>query len=36
MRGQAADRDLRDLLAPWGANAPERILRDETLDSRGA
>ena len=31
-----ADRNLRDLLAPWVPNAPERILREMTLDSRVA
>ncbi|ACS84454.1 UDP-N-acetylmuramoyl-L-alanyl-D-glutamate--2,6-diaminopimelate ligase [Musicola paradisiaca] len=31
-----ADRNLRDLLAPWVANAPERALREMTLDSRVA
>ncbi len=30
-----ADRNLRDLLAPWVPNAPERI-REMTLDSRVA
>ncbi|AUG99430.1 UDP-N-acetylmuramoyl-L-alanyl-D-glutamate--2,6-diaminopimelate ligase [Prodigiosinella confusarubida] len=29
-----ADRNLRDLLAPWVQNAPERALREMTLDSR--
>ena len=29
-----ADRNLRDLLAPWVAGLPERALRDMTLDSR--
>ncbi|MFP1762863.1 UDP-N-acetylmuramoyl-L-alanyl-D-glutamate--2,6-diaminopimelate ligase [Lonsdalea quercina] len=28
------DRNLHDLLAPWVANAPERALREMTLDSR--
>ncbi|MDF7681729.1 UDP-N-acetylmuramoyl-L-alanyl-D-glutamate--2,6-diaminopimelate ligase [Enterobacteriaceae bacterium ESL0689] len=31
-----ADRNLRDLLAPWVPDAPERILREMTLDSRTA
>lgn len=31
-----ADRNLRELLAPWVANAPERVLREMTLDSRTA
>ncbi|MFQ9623791.1 MAG: Mur ligase family protein, partial [Enterobacteriaceae bacterium] len=31
-----AERNLRDLLAPWVPNAPERILREMTLDSRVA
>lgn len=31
-----ADRNLRDLLAPWVANAPECALREMTLDSRVA
>lgn len=30
------DRNLRDLLAPWVPGAPERPLRDMTLDSRNA
>lgn len=30
------DRNLRDLLAPWGVNAPERALREIVLDSRVA
>lgn len=29
-----ADRNLRALLAPWVEDAPERVLRDMTLDSR--
>lgn len=29
-----ADRNLRDLLAPWVPGAPERTLREMTLDSR--
>jgi len=29
-----ADRNLRALLAPWVADAPERVLREMTLDSR--
>ncbi len=29
-----ADRNLRDLLAPWVPNVPERALREMTLDSR--
>ena len=31
-----ADRNLRDLLAPWVPTAPERALREMTLDSRVA
>ncbi|WP_297206221.1 UDP-N-acetylmuramoyl-L-alanyl-D-glutamate--2,6-diaminopimelate ligase [uncultured Pluralibacter sp.] len=31
-----ADRNLRDLLAPWVPGAPERTLREMTLDSRVA
>lgn len=31
-----ADRNLRALLAPWVTQAPERALRDMTLDSRVA
>lgn len=31
-----ADRNLRDLLAPWVPEAPERALREMTLDSRVA
>jgi len=31
-----ADRNLRALLAPWVADAPERVLREMTLDSRVA
>ncbi len=31
-----ADRNLRVLLAPWVADAPERVLREMTLDSRVA
>ncbi|RKQ39924.1 UDP-N-acetylmuramoyl-L-alanyl-D-glutamate--2,6-diaminopimelate ligase [Enterobacter sp. R1(2018)] len=31
-----ADRNLRDLLAPWVPAAPERALREMTLDSRVA
>ncbi|WP_435929082.1 UDP-N-acetylmuramoyl-L-alanyl-D-glutamate--2,6-diaminopimelate ligase [Dryocola sp. BD613] len=31
-----ADRNLRDLLAPWVPMAPERALREMTLDSRVA
>lgn len=31
-----ADRNLRDLLAPWVPVAPERALREMTLDSRVA
>ncbi len=31
-----ADRNLRDLLAPWVPNAPERALREMVLDSRVA
>lgn len=31
-----ADRNLRDLLAPWVPGAPERPLREMTLDSRQA
>ncbi|MDC9597736.1 UDP-N-acetylmuramoyl-L-alanyl-D-glutamate--2,6-diaminopimelate ligase [Xenorhabdus anantnagensis] len=31
-----ADRNLRDLLAPWGVDAPELPLREMTLDSRKA
>ncbi|EOC1342214.1 UDP-N-acetylmuramoyl-L-alanyl-D-glutamate--2,6-diaminopimelate ligase [Cronobacter dublinensis] len=31
-----ADRNLRDLLAPWVANLPARALREMTLDSRVA
>lgn len=31
-----ADRNLRDLLAPWGLDVPERALREMTLDSRVA
>ncbi len=31
-----ADRNLRDLLAPWVSSAPERALREMTLDSRVA
>lgn len=31
-----ADRNLRDLLAPWVPGAPERALREMTLDSRVA
>ncbi|MDW9425008.1 UDP-N-acetylmuramoyl-L-alanyl-D-glutamate--2,6-diaminopimelate ligase, partial [Yersinia enterocolitica] len=27
---------MRDLLAPWGLDAPERALREMTLDSRVA
>lgn len=30
------DRNLRDLLAPWVPGAPERPLREMTLDSRAA
>lgn len=30
------DRNLRKLLAPWVSNAPERLLREVTLDSRTA
>ncbi|SFN77333.1 UDP-N-acetylmuramoyl-L-alanyl-D-glutamate--2,6-diaminopimelate ligase [Xenorhabdus japonica] len=30
------DRNLRDLLAPWGVDAPELPLREMTLDSRKA
>ncbi|CNH83991.1 UDP-N-acetylmuramoyl-L-alanyl-D-glutamate--2,6-diaminopimelate ligase [Yersinia pekkanenii] len=29
-----ADRNLRDLLAPWGLDLPARALREMTLDSR--
>lgn len=29
-----ADRNLRDLLAPLGVNAPDKVLREMTLDSR--
>ncbi len=29
-----ADRNLRDLFAPWGLDVPERALREMTLDSR--
>ncbi len=35
-RGQVADRNLRDLLAPWVPDAPSRALREMTLDSRVA
>jgi len=35
-REQVADRNLRDLLAPWVANLPARALREMTLDSRVA
>ncbi|CAM3322982.1 MULTISPECIES: UDP-N-acetylmuramoyl-L-alanyl-D-glutamate--2,6-diaminopimelate ligase [Yersinia] len=31
-----ADRNLRDLLAPWGLDVPGRALREMTLDSRVA
>lgn len=31
-----ADRNLRDLLAPWVPTAPGRALREMTLDSRVA
>ncbi len=31
-----ADRNLRDLLAPWVAGLPARELREMTLDSRVA
>jgi UDP-N-acetylmuramoyl-L-alanyl-D-glutamate--2,6-diaminopimelate ligase len=31
-----ADRNLRDLLAPWGPDFPERALREMILDSRVA
>ncbi|WFQ78313.1 UDP-N-acetylmuramoyl-L-alanyl-D-glutamate--2,6-diaminopimelate ligase [Xenorhabdus sp. SF857] len=31
-----ADRNLRDLLAPWGVDTPELPLREMTLDSRKA
>ncbi len=31
-----ADRNLRDLLAPWVPGAPERALREMILDSRVA
>ena len=31
-----ADRNLRDLLAPWVPDAPSRALREMTLDSRVA
>ncbi|WP_114192717.1 UDP-N-acetylmuramoyl-L-alanyl-D-glutamate--2,6-diaminopimelate ligase [Edaphovirga cremea] len=31
-----ADRNLRELLAPWVPDAPERALREMTLDSRVA
>lgn len=31
-----ADRNLRDLLAPWVPGVPERTLREMTLDSRAA
>lgn len=31
-----ADRNLRDLLAPWVKDAPARVLREMTLDSRVA
>ena len=31
-----ADRNLRDLLAPWVSNLPARALREMTLDSRVA
>ncbi|MDC9593704.1 UDP-N-acetylmuramoyl-L-alanyl-D-glutamate--2,6-diaminopimelate ligase [Xenorhabdus sp. IM139775] len=31
-----ADRNLRDLLAPWGVDTPELALREMTLDSRKA
>ncbi|MBS0848465.1 UDP-N-acetylmuramoyl-L-alanyl-D-glutamate--2,6-diaminopimelate ligase [Citrobacter sp. JGM124] len=31
-----ADRNLHDLLAPWVANLPARVLREMTLDSRTA
>ena len=31
-----ADRNLRDLLAPLGVDAPAKALRDMTLDSRKA
>ncbi|KAA9002606.1 UDP-N-acetylmuramoyl-L-alanyl-D-glutamate--2,6-diaminopimelate ligase [Affinibrenneria salicis] len=31
-----ADRNLRELLAPWVQHAPERALREMTLDSRTA
>ncbi len=34
-RVQVADRNLRDLLAPWVPDAPSRALREMTLDSRG-
>lgn len=30
------DHNLRELLAPWMPNAPERVLREMTLDSRTA
>lgn len=30
------DRNLRDVLAPWVTDAPERALREMTLDSRVA
>lgn len=30
------DRNLRDLLAPWVPGAPERQLKEMTLDSRTA
>jgi UDP-N-acetylmuramoyl-L-alanyl-D-glutamate--2,6-diaminopimelate ligase len=36
MRVQVADRNLRDLLAPWVSDAPECALREMTLDSRVA
>jgi len=35
-REQVADRNLRDLLAPWVSNLPARALREMTLDSRVA
>lgn len=36
MRTKVTDRNLRDLLAPWVPGAPERQLKEMTLDSRTA
>lgn len=36
VKDQVADRNLRDLLAPWVSSAPQQTLREMTLDSRVA